>query len=403
MIETQTIGIFLIEDNENYKLLLREMLHKNEKYDFNVSHSSNLKDGIDGIKKNEVDIIVLDLDLPDSSGLNTLKTLNSVVTDIPIIVLTGSRDEENMLRSLSVGAQDYLLKSEVTNREVIRSIMYTIERYKKYREQMVDRSSDAEYFQNIVKDSALGILVIDRFGRVIFANESALHIMGRDSEELIGKSFGLPIVDGEKTEIDIVNKHGVQTVVEMSSKETEFSGEKVYVVSISEITEHKKMQEYFKNLSITDSHTNLYNRRGFENLAEKYLELSKRIKRQFLIAFFDVDGLKSINDSYGHSIGSMALNDVAAILLKTFRKADIVSRWGGDEFVVLVANAEKKDIDLIKNRFNKNLGEYKNTHTRPYKLSLSIGFSCFYPDNPADLNTLVNEADESMYRMEGKS
>lgn len=389
--------VFLIEDNENYSSLIKDMLLKYEKGSFRVTHSDNLKDGIRGISNNNIDVVLLDLDLPDSNGLDTLNTLNSVITDVPIIVLTGSEDEGYMLRSMSIGAQDYLLKSEVTNKEVIRSILYTVERFNKYREQIAKQSSENIKFQNIINDSADGILVIDRYGRVIFTNDSALEILKKTREELVGKPFGLPVVEDEKTEIDIMGKDGIQTVLEMSAKETEFSGENVYVVSLHEITEHKKLQEYFQNLSITDAQTNLYNKRGFETLAKKYLNLSKRLKREFLIGFYDLDGLKYVNDKYGHTIGNMALSDTAAILKKTFRESDILSRWGGDEFAVLIASSGLSNIENVMSRYRKNLEEFKKNHTRPYTLSLSVGFSCFDPENPSSLEDLIAAADNSMY------
>lgn len=405
MTGTKTLQVYLIEDNESYSDLLVKMLEKSEDCSFEVSRSYNLSDGIRYLTNNRVDAVILDLDLPDSSGLDTINTLCSKIRDIPVIVLTGSENEKIMLKSFSLGAQDYLIKGEVKTKELIRSILGSIERFRKYSNRVEEKSTErgGNYFESIINSNADGIIVIERLGRVIYLNDAACRILNRKREELIGKPFGMPVVDGEKTEIEIVQKTGRQSVIEMRSSETEFSGEKIYVVSLREITEHKRLREHFENLSVTDSQTKLYNRRGFESFAEQHIKLSGRSKKPFLLAFMDLDGLKQINDTFGHDIGNIAINDIANVLKSTFRESDIISRWGGDEFAVLISNTSPDSINEILERLKAELDEYKSQNSRPFELSVSLGISTYDPENPATLDELVRNADKSMYEMKASA
>jgi len=119
--------ILIVEDDEKFAHVLSKQLKKNN---YEVSHSSNLSDFLDFFVKEEVDLVLLDLGLPDSSGLKTYENVSKVTSDIPIVVLTGLDDEEIAVGAVKKGAQDYLVKGEVDNRTILRSLDYAIERSK---------------------------------------------------------------------------------------------------------------------------------------------------------------------------------------------------------------------------------------------------------------------------------
>jgi diguanylate cyclase (GGDEF)-like protein len=172
---------------------------------------------------------------------------------------------------------------------------------------------------------------------------------------------------------------------------------------VAQAIERKRMEEEIRNLSLTDALTGLYNRRGFNLLAEQEMKLAHRIKRSMLLFFGDVDNLKMINDTHGHAQGDQALKDISAILKETFREADIVARIGGDEFVVLAVDASMERADVLTNRIQAALKRRKQPGDRPYQLTLSLGISNYDPEAPCVVSELIAQADGRMYRQKQAS
>lgn len=156
------------------------------------------------------------------------------------------------------------------------------------------------------------------------------------------------------------------------------------------------LQAELGNLALTDELTGLYNRRGFLALAERQLKLARRSGREMLLAFVDVDGLKAINDSLGHSEGDRTLIRTAEVLEETFRDSDILARFGGDEFVVVVVEASRRDEVAIRTRLLENLGRRNACESR-CAISLSLGVARFDPRSRTSIGQLMLQADEIMY------
>ncbi len=164
-----------------------------------------------------------------------------------------------------------------------------------------------------------------------------------------------------------------------------------------DITERKKMEEKLHAASITDELTGLLNRRGFFSLAETQLKLAQRAKREMSVIYADMDGLKAINDTWGHKAGDSALLEIAGLLRETFRESDIISRLGGDEFAVLVEITDTDDELVIKERLKEKFDTCNAQANRPYKLVISIGMVRFDPENPCSIDELLSRSDKLMY------
>jgi two-component system sensor histidine kinase UhpB len=126
----EAIEILLIEDNPADLLLIGEMLSDSRYVDFGLTHAALLSEGLGKVSDRRFDAILVDLSLPDSRGFGTFESLREMAGDVPIIVLTGVDDEELGARTLQEGAQDYLLKSELSTSLLVRSIRYAIERHR---------------------------------------------------------------------------------------------------------------------------------------------------------------------------------------------------------------------------------------------------------------------------------
>jgi diguanylate cyclase (GGDEF)-like protein len=164
----------------------------------------------------------------------------------------------------------------------------------------------------------------------------------------------------------------------------------------AEVAQHR--QELAK-LSITDDVTNLLNRRGFHLLAGHEIAHADRTGDEVLLLFADLDGLKAINDTHGHATGTRALVDMADVLRETFRGSDVIARFGGDEFCILLSRSlagtsELKAID----RLQRAIRERNANGDRPYVLSASVG-ACRRPSGSSmTLEQMTKRADELMYK-----
>jgi diguanylate cyclase (GGDEF)-like protein/PAS domain S-box-containing protein len=177
-----------------------------------------------------------------------------------------------------------------------------------------------------------------------------------------------------------------------------YSTRKEYFVAVFDnITKRKRVEEQLRNLSITDELTGLYNRRGFFTLAEREFKLAKRMKRGIFMLYADLDGMKAINDTFGHHEGDKVLKEVANVLRETYRDSDIIARVGGDEFVIIPVGVTGDDIEIITSRLQKGINDYNSKINRSYKVSLSAGIAFYDPERPCSMDQLLAEADKSMY------
>jgi len=169
------------------------------------------------------------------------------------------------------------------------------------------------------------------------------------------------------------------------------------VRSIRYSVERKKLMVALHNLSLHDELTGLYNRRGFFALAEQQIKHARRDKKTFLIVIADLDGLKRINDSLGHSVGDQALKDAASALRDTFRESDVIGRIGGDEFAVAIVEDDAFGEGVIFSRLQGRIDEYQTGKDLPFRLSLSLGVARCNPGSMCSIGEMLSLADKLMY------
>jgi diguanylate cyclase (GGDEF)-like protein/PAS domain S-box-containing protein len=151
------------------------------------------------------------------------------------------------------------------------------------------------------------------------------------------------------------------------------------------------------SLSHVDELTGLHNRRGFVDLARAQLDEAVRAQRGMLVLFADLDGLKQINDRFGHQTGDRALFEFAALLRAAFRERDLVARLGGDEFVVLVTDASGVSATELVARLEVRVEQHNAHGRRDFSIAFSTGVSTFDPKEPEPLEVLLRQADARMY------
>src|SRR5690349_16830310 len=264
-----------------------------------------------------------------------------------------------------------------------------------------------------MKASMDGMAIIDHHGVCIYLNDAYAKTFGYSNpERLIGASWEMfyfedelrhlkeqimPAVwrDGSwRGEAMGLKLSGGTFPLEISISSVDGGG---LVHVVRDITERKKLEETLRNNSLKDDLTGLFNRRGLLKQAAPYFDFARRQKETLLLLFIDLDGMKRINDEFGHNEGDNALINTAAILNRSFRSSDIIARLGGDEFTVLVTDLHANKEEAIA-RLNENLKQYNATEKRGHKLAFSIGVATLEPERMTCFEELLEQADQAMYK-----
>ena len=262
----------------------------------------------------------------------------------------------------------------------------------------------------VLEASLDAILVVDALGCVLEWNAAANRMFGRDREDCAERSladlFVGPMVCREET---VRRPAAAFEAVERRADGGEFPGEVsiapihgeagrgLHVVTVRDISERKRWERSLEAMSFVDELTGLYNRRGFAMFATPQLRLAARTRGHVLLVSIDADGLKAINDTFGHAEGDRALGEIAAALRDSFRETDVVGRQGGDEFVVLATETDQRGAEHALARFAEALERRNARDDRAWKLAASIGWLRVQPGDEETLPQLLARADERMY------
>ncbi|HYA15116.1 MAG TPA: PAS domain S-box protein [Syntrophales bacterium] len=271
-----------------------------------------------------------------------------------------------------------------------------------------------ELYRVLAEKSFAGVYVVQN-GKFCFLNSNAASYFGYTQDELIGresiklvhpedrdqlKKNVIDMLRGQRAfpyEFRIITREGqIKWLMEMVTS-ISWEGKRAVLGNSMDLTERKKTEEEIRSLSMTDQLTGLYNRRGFITLAEQQLKLSERYKRDMLLFFADLDGMKWINDTLGHEEGDSALREVSVILKETFRATDIVARIGGDEFAILAIDTTGIYPEVIMTRLQNQIDMHNKKGSKGYKVSMSMGTAYFDPEDPCSLDELMSRADKLMY------
>jgi diguanylate cyclase (GGDEF)-like protein/PAS domain S-box-containing protein len=275
-----------------------------------------------------------------------------------------------------------------------------------------------EKYRQILENIEDGYFEVDLAGHFTFFNDVLPRFLRYTREELSEENFKMVMdeqtvkkvfevfhgvyrtgVSARLVDFEIKRKDGSTAYVESSvSLIRDTEGEPIGFRSVvRDITERKQFQDMLHTIAITDQLTGLYNRRGFITLAEQQLKYADRTKRKTLLSFIDLDGMKHINDVWGHAEGDRALVNTGKLLKRAFRESDIIARIGGDEFAVLASDVIDSMQDVLNNRLQQQIDTQNAQKDLIYMLTLSVGSTFYEPDNPCSLDELMSKADKLMY------
>ncbi len=239
-ITDQQLRIVLIEDNPGDAVLLQEVLNEQElKPPFSMKWIKRLDRGCDYLRNNDADIILLDLSLPDSYDIDTFINLNAHVSGIPVVILTGNRNEALAQQALKLGAEDYLVKEDLNPKMIWRVLQYSLER-SKLKQQLI---SGEERMKILIEQNRDGILIVDRSQIVRYMNQASVNILPKACQPVVGEEFEFDLLPGQNIEKKIVCGNGEERIITMMTQYIDWQNEKVFMITLSDVTEQKRAEE----------------------------------------------------------------------------------------------------------------------------------------------------------------
>jgi diguanylate cyclase (GGDEF)-like protein len=223
------------------------------------------------------------------------------------------------------------------------------------------------------------------------------------------RPFGYILMDAKIADAEVFESMRVRlsiifTNVEMMRSVRRLNDDMAQEIGIRQESERKLKEALalVEEMAIKDSLTGLVNRRGFLTIAERQVSYLRRHATPYLLLYADLDGLKSINDAWGHKAGDAAIQAAAEVLRGALRDSDIVSRLGGDEFTVLVNMADPLAYDRIKRRIDEGCDAFNLKREKPWILSFSIGRYRAEPGCELSIERMLDLADADMYAQKQK-
>ena len=437
-------NILIVEDDAFFREIFSGIL-KEDGYQVETASSGN--EALAMLAKKSYQLVVTDMMLQDISGLDILSRAKQMDSDIEVIVVTGYGNMESAIYALKNGARDYLVKP-ISHDEFKHVVRLTMEQRRMLDEnqnlkeqirlfqtsQTIANCIDIDRIQLFVLEATIketgterGFTCLRDASRELFLMETKG--ISREDAESINEALKL-VYDwekesftdplrvqltlpaepaGGKTELILLpinNKTELQGIVVLLGSSTNTApipplklGNIRFLIEQSALAiENAGRYAMVKEMLNIDELTGLYNYRYLEIALERELRRSERFGLSLAIIFLDVDMLKVVNDTYGHLIGSRVLKEVGAVLKKAVREVDIVIRYGGDEYTIILVETGRQGAAIVAERMRKTL------ETHPFvlgenlevKLTACLGFACYPEDSKSKLE-LLEMADRAMY------
>jgi two-component system, cell cycle response regulator len=360
------VEILVVEDSSTQAEALRYIL---EQKGYRATLARNGRQALNQLNGYRPVLIISDIIMPEMDGYELCRRIKTDehTRDIQVILLTSLIETGDVMQGLECGADSFISKPYEAN-----YLLGQVE------QALANLSSQANEHSTIELEIPLGgksHLIRANPQRIVSLTVSIYEAAIHRNAELLQSQY----------ELKSMNEH-LEELVEGRT-----------AALSAEIAERERLQAELRELSLRDELTGLHNRRGFMTLAEQHRRLALRTRQEFVLLYLDMDGLKYINDTFGHAQGDQALQAVALSLEKTFRESDILARHGGDEFIILLTEVNLTSANPMIARLMENLRQANSAMANRYTLSLSIGLAQFNPNNQATISELVEQADAAMY------
>ncbi|WP_028491472.1 diguanylate cyclase domain-containing protein [Thioalkalivibrio sp. ALE19] len=413
------VPVLLVEDEPGDADLVRFGLRGSAREHFEVTWVDRLSAVPQALDKVSPAIVLLDLSLPDSTGVDTVRAAREWFRDTPIIVLTGYDDEDFALRTLEAGAADYLVKGRIETSTLVRAI-----RYARSRASLEGRVRESEARMAAALEGAhLGLwdwridedlMFFDRrWGELTGLAETegtgsvalwdgAVHPDDRERRDTALQRHLKGETPRYSTEFRVRRPSGseawLQDAGQVIERDRDQRARRIVGV-VQDITEHKRMEQRLETLASTDPLTGLANRRLFmDELEREYARMRREPGYAAGLLMLDIDHFKRFNDRYGHEIGDQVLVQFADCIASSLRAGDRAARLGGEEFAILLHGTSPEDTEHTAERVRARVEAMEPQPDRPNTtgVTTSIGVTILRADDRG-ADDALRRADDALY------
>jgi diguanylate cyclase (GGDEF)-like protein/PAS domain S-box-containing protein len=411
-------SVLLIECHPADARLITNALQNDVQDGLQVESIKKLSDGVERIHKGGVRGVIVDIEMPNGKGVAAFEKLRGAAPHLPILILSGEKDENVAKQAVDRGAHDYLLKSNFDHFRLRRAVHLMIERH---------ATEEKAYLQQRCAELTLActgdaVIISDSARRVTHLNGPAELLTGWSQAEAQGHSLneilGVAACDNQVTSAHtpsmasgankdspcsdtaiLVRRDGIELNIKNCSgyirdREGNVTGT---VAVLHDLGAVRKQTLELSHAAQYDFLTGLPNRSLVNDRITQAISFAARYTKQLAVMFVDLDLFKRINDSLGHATGDTLLQQVAIRIVACVRRSDTVARIGGDEFVVLLSQVgHEEDAVFIARKILTSLAAPYLIDQKQLQINASIGVST-YPGDGTDSETLIHRADTAMY------
>lgn len=406
---------------------------------FSVTEASGGLEACQMLGERQYDLALLDLNMPERDGFQVMEEAARVQPDCGIVVVSGEGSFSTVSRALRRGALDYIRKP-FDPEELLATVQGVLGKQSLIRahELVQTRLEKSEALHRYIVNSSPDIVfMLDEAGRICFINNKVESLLGYDPGELSGQHFRHLLDDRDvargtyalkSPEISADNPRTLevrlktrgsekatrhfeitafpvdpQTWPETGQASGEFSGQSARYYGIArDVTERKEAEAFINFQAYHDLLTRLPNRALFKDRLELAITHARRSQQKLAVMFLDLDRFKVVNDTLGHAMGDRLLQAVTHRLEKCLRKGDTLSRFGGDEFTLLLPSIHShEDARSIARKLIQTLKDPFQLGDHEVFVGVSIGIAVF-PDAGNTLDQLIQNADIAMYHVKAR-
>jgi len=373
--------------------------------------AENGEEGLSLFELHHPDIVITDIKMPVMDGLDMAERIKAIYKDVHVILTTAHGEADSFMKSINVGVDRYLLKP-VDVSTLVRTLR-EMARIIGIARELKEKTTLLEEYKKAVDESNI-VCKTDTEGRITYVNDAFCKAYGYNRNELLGKDrkdILHPRVEDSmllelqstiaskriwKGILDLTKSDGPSyfadvTIVPILSVDGEIM-EFIYIGH--DVTELVDRTERLKQLSTTDILTLVYNRMAFNDFLDAELQRARRYKTGLSLIMFDIDHFKSVNDTYGHLVGDEVLKALVKVVQLSIRKVDILARWGGEEFMILVPEAAPEAAHELAERLREEI-ESHDFSTKE-KITVSIGVTTYRDGDHAD--SIITRVDNALYK-----
>ncbi len=415
--EDKNAELLIITEDENKFNRLKILI---EEEGFRVAYLKSGENILSSIKAHQPDLIMLETKIDGKDGFKTCKRLkaDAELANIPVLFFSPKHNIDEKIKGLKAGAAD-LFTEPINESEVLLQIksqlkVYSLQKELEHTNQKM--RNERELLHTTLHSIGEGVICTDKWGVISMMNQVAQNLTGWDEDSGKGEDFltvfnvmnentrepqydpvSRVLETGKMVELMnhsiLTSKNGIERpITDNAAPIRNGDGEIEGVVLVfRDVTDEKKHISEIEYLSLHDQLTGLYNRRFYtEEL--KRLDTPRRLPLTLVMG--DVNGLKIINDSFGHEAGDKLIRKTAEILKQCFRADDILCRYGGDEFIAILPNTDAQLAESIIRRIQQKISE-----NQPSKgiLSVSIGMDSKVSEDQR-IADVLKCAEDNMYK-----